>query len=158
MPKHSIISWDCSFRNFFHLISSLENQDYDLSNVEFIFIEQRSQSVADEICRTVATLPINEVVRRYTKKLQVQICYLEEADSEPYHPGRLLNRGIELAKGAYISTMDADILVPNNFFKVLDMVHARGDVVVCMHRYTAAYPCGVLFENWTNQIIITISS
>ncbi len=151
--KHSIITWDSSFRNFFHLLTSLADLDYNLDQVEVIFIEQRTQKIADSIAESIDVLPVREVATTLKNRLFIKLIYLNESDEEPYHPGRLLNIGLKMAKGDFLSTMDADILVPSNFLKVLDMVHERGDRIACMHRYHAPFPCGTTFENWTRQII-----
>ena len=47
MMLHSIISWDCSYRNFFHIIDGLLNQKFSKDNFELIYIEQRSKNHAN---------------------------------------------------------------------------------------------------------------
>ncbi len=151
--KHSIVCWDSSFRNFFHLLPSLASLSFDRDDVEIIFIEQRTREVADRVCRNVGTKPVSEVVDGLKNELPVDLVYLDEPDSEPYHPGRLLNVGLEKATGDILSTMDADILLHPDFMSTLNRVHEMGDRIFCMHRYNANFPCGTSREDWTNQIV-----
>lgn len=153
MVKHSIITWDSSFRNFFHLIDSLSQQDYDLSHVEVVFVEQRSEKTAQSVADLVGVESIRQVSQRMQDRLAITLIYMDEPDSVPYHPGRLLNEGLRKAGGEILSTMDADSLVPPNFLQVLDLVHDAGNVVTCMYRHSADRPCGVSKKNWTRQII-----
>lgn len=151
--RHSIITWDSSFRNFFHLLPALAAQDFDLAEVEVILVEQRSRGTALEVAAAFGVEPAEAVCAALADRLAVDIVHLDEPDDEPYHPGRLLNVGIRRAQGEIVSTMDADMLLPRNFLAVLDRMHATGDCVATLHRYDAAYPCGVTVENWTRQLI-----
>jgi hypothetical protein len=49
--------------------------------------------------------------------------------------------------------MDADVLVPREFLRVLDRAHARGKHVANMFRAEAPRPCGVGFEDWVHQVV-----
>jgi hypothetical protein len=152
MTKHTIISWDSTFRNFFHLLKSLAELEWGRDRLQVIFVEQRSAATAAayaeaEGCKTVA-----EVAAEVADRLDVTVVYLHEDDAA-YHPGRLLNAGLSRATGDIVSTMDADILVPRQFLRVLDELHKRGPRVVTMHRPAAAFPCGTTKADWKNQII-----
>lgn len=97
--------------------------------------------------------PVCQVADDCRDRLNIRIIHLDEPDEIPYHPGRLLNEGLQRAQGAILSTMDADQLVPPNFLTVLDHVHHAGNGVAYMHRYAADRPCGVKKENWIHQIV-----
>lgn len=154
MIKHSIVTWDSSFRNFFHLLPSLSEQDYDLDNIEVIFVEQRSESTAQAVADAFGVSSVFQLCDTLRNRLNVRILCMNEPESEPYHPGRLLNAGLLEAQGEIVSTMDADILVTRDFLRVLDQVHAADPMVVAnLYRYTADRPCGVSRKNWTRQII-----
>ncbi len=152
MPKHAIITWDRSFRNFFHLLPSLAEQDYPMEEVEVIVVEQMSRSHALQYAGKEECAPAEEVIAGLEGKLTCRIVYLDEDDGV-YHPGRLLNHGIRLTTGTIVSTMDADILVPPDFLTLLDQLHARGPRVVNMQRSQAPFACGTTNADWKNQII-----
>ncbi len=152
MTKHTIISWDSTFRNFFHLLPSLANLEWGRDRLEVIFVEQRSAATAAayaaaEGCKTVA-----QVSAEVADRLDVKVVHLDEDDAA-YHPGHLLNAGLARATGDIVSTMDADILVPRQFLRVLDELHKRGQRVFTMHRPMAVSPCGTTAADWKNQII-----
>lgn len=151
--KHSIVLWDCTFRNFFHLLESLTDQDYRLDDVEVIFVEQRSREMAEGYAKKEDVRSIWDVAEDVSDRLNVRVISLDEPLDEPYHPGRLLNAGLQQATGEILSTMDADLLVPRNFLTVLDQMHDRGPRLITLHRYRAAYPCGTTIDDWKNQII-----
>ena len=152
MTKHTIVSWDSSFRNFFHLIPSLAELDWGRDRLEVLFVEQRSAATAAAYAAREGCKPIDQIVTEVSDRLNVKVVYLDE-DAEPYHPGRLLNAGIAQASGDIISTMDADILVPRQFLRLLDSLHERGRRVFTMHRPAAVSPCGTTKEDWKRQII-----
>jgi len=151
--RHSIVAWDSSFRNAFHLLRSLAETDYDRDEVELIFVEQRAKAVADEVATTHGVASVEQVADDVGDRLRVEICYLDQRDDRPYHPGRLINAGLALASGTVVSTMDADVLVPADFFRALDDAHAKGNRVATMDRVEASKPCGVPVSDWTHQII-----
>jgi len=151
MIEHTIVTWDCSFRNFFHLLPSLAQTDQGLSRLEVIFVEQRERKTAHEFAKREDCQPIESVVEALAGRLRVRVIHMD--DEGPYHPGRLLNAGIREARGAIVSTMDADILVPPDFLAILTAMHARGDRVITMPRCEAAFPCGTTVDDWKNQII-----
>src|SRR5262245_44912601 len=101
---HSIISWDCCYRNFFHLIGSLEEQDYPKDQFEVIYVEQRSRKQSDDFNHSLNLLSLGDTVARFSSRLNVRVVYLDKVDS-PYHLGISNNHGIRMAKGKYISVM-----------------------------------------------------
>jgi hypothetical protein len=151
--KHSIVLWDCTFRNFFHLLDSLAQQAYDLGEVEVIVVEQRSRELAEGYARQEGVRSAWEVADDVADRLNVRILALDESMSTPYHPGRLLNVGLQEATGEILSTMDADLLVPAGFLSLLERMHERGQRVITLHRHQAAYPCGTTVDDWKHQII-----
>jgi len=154
MIKHSIVSWDSCFRSFFHLLPSLAKQDYDLSQVEFIFVEQRSKALAQQYADAYSVQSFEQIAKQLNSPLHIKSIYLDESIETPYHPGRLLNAGLKVAQGDILSTMDIDILVPNNFLHTLDKIHDLNDpVVACIFRHTADRPCGVPASRWIEQIV-----
>lgn len=153
MIKHSIITWDNSFRNFFHLVDSLTQQQYDLNKVEVIFVEQRSEELAQQVADSAEVESIRQVSERLKDQLRLRLLYLDEPDDSPYHPGRLLNYGLRMAQGEILSTMDTDQLLVPNFLSTLEKVQDAGNVIAYMHRHAADRPCGVTVGNWTRQIV-----
>ncbi|MDZ7714099.1 MAG: glycosyltransferase family A protein [Rhodovibrio sp.] len=152
MPKHSIIIWDRAFRNFFHLLPSLAEQDYPLDQIQIVVVEQNSEATAVTFAEREGCAPVGQVIASLPKEINVDVVYLEE-DDQPYHPGRLLNEGLARSDGDICSTMDCDVLVPRDFLRILDRLHARGPRVVTMARSEAAFPCGTTIADWKNQIV-----
>jgi hypothetical protein len=152
MTNHTIISWDSTFRNFFHLLTSLADLDWGRDRLQVIFVEQRSAATAAAYAAAEGCKSVAQVVAEVADRLDVTLVYLDEDDAA-YHPGRLLNAGLARATGDIVSTMDADILVPRQFLRVLDALHQRGQRVFTMHRPAALFPCGTTKADWKNQII-----
>jgi hypothetical protein len=147
--KHTIISWDCSFRNFFHLLDALVLQDYDRNEFEVFYVEQRSRVVADEFNHKLGLPSLADRAREVSDSIQVCAEYLGDPAETPYHLGRSVNRGLELARGEIISVMDGDMLLPPDFLTKLENCHASGAGVVNLARRMASRPVGATFENWT---------
>jgi len=150
---HSVISWDCTFRNFFHLIAGLLNQEYDRTQFELIFIEQRTKEIADTYNHNLGLKSLSDCYEEVKDKINIQVVYLGDDFSVPYHLGRCNNKGIELAKGQIISVMDGDLLLPTDFLRKLENYHNRGIAVVNLFRHNASYPIGVRKEDWTKGLI-----
>ena len=74
--KHSIISWDCSYRNFFHLIDSLNQQNYDKNEFEIIYVEQRDQNTADFYNHKLGLKALSDKANEYKNKLNLKVIYL----------------------------------------------------------------------------------
>ncbi len=150
---HSVISWDCSFRNFFHLIDGLLMQEYDRDQFELIFVEQRTKEVADAYNHDLGLKSLWDRYEEVRSRMNIRVVYLGDPPSVPYHLGRCNNRGIEVARGDIISIMDGDLLVPPDFLKKLEEYHGRQVAVVNLYRHTAKYPVGASKENWTEQTV-----
>ena len=150
--QHSIISWDCSFRNFFHLIDSLTNQNYDKNEFELIHVEQRSQKHADEYNHSIGLKSLFDRYLEVRNKINMQIIYLNNKDV--YHLGICNNQGIEAASGNIISVMDGDLLLSPNFLSELGKYHEKNNkAVVNLFRHMVPNPIGTSLENWMDGII-----
>ncbi len=150
---HSIISWDCSFRNFFHLIDALLAQEYDRNQFELIFVEQRTKEVADAYNHKLGLKSLWDRYEEVKNKMNIRIVYLGDDPSIPYHLGRCNNKAIELAKGEIISIMDGDMLLPSNFLTLLEKYHKDQIAIINLVRHCASYPIGVKKEDWTKGVI-----
>lgn len=150
---HSIISWDCSFRNFFHLIDALLTQEYDRNQFELIFVEQRTKKIADTYNHKLGLKSLWDRYEEVKDKMNIRVVYLGDDPSIPYHLGKCNNKGIELAKGEIISVMDGDLLLPPNFLKKLEEYHSKHIAIVNLFRHSASHPIGVKKEDWTKQVI-----
>ena len=151
--KHTIISWDCSFRNFFHLIDGLLNQEYGRDEFELIYIEQRTMEVADAYNHKLGLKSLWDRYEEVKDKMNIRVVYLGDDPSTPYHLGKCNNEGIELAKGEIISVMDGDMLLPPDFLKKLEDYHSKQPRVVNLFRHLASRPIGVKKEDWAEQVI-----
>jgi hypothetical protein len=151
--KHSIITWDSCFRNFFHLLPSLADCAGSDDGLEVVVVEQRSAAASRALAAREQVQSLESLAASLRGKLDIKLIFLDEADNLPYHPGRLLNAGLLRAEGEILSTMDVDILVPPNFLKILLHMHAQERVVLNLHRWVMPHPCGVSTKNWKNQFI-----
>lgn len=146
--RHSIISWDCSFRNFFHLIDSLAQQKYPTEKYEVIYVEQRDRQSSNNFNHQFNLQSLNDTVRQYKNKISVEAIFLDNIDT-PYHLGIANNAGLKAAKGDIISVMDGDTLVSKNFLKNLDIEHEKGAKILNLFRHMVDYPLGVNnYKDW----------
>lgn len=150
--SHSFITWDCCFRDFFHLIPSLSQCNTESDNtIEVILVEQRTREEAEKRARQNGVQMAEEVAGEVSSRINVDVIYMN--DDGVYHPGKALNHGIKKASGEIVSAMDADILVPERFVNLLDLLHSKGERLVTMNRLSAAFPCGTTKENWKDQVV-----
>jgi hypothetical protein len=147
--KHSIVSWDCSFRNFYHLIDGLLSQKYDREKFELIYVEQRDKAHAEAYNRTLGLKTLHDRLLELSGELQLRIEYLNDPLNLPYHLGRCVNRGLAMARGEIISVMDGDLLLPSDFLTRLEEQHSKGQQVVNLLRLMAASPVNAGSDRWT---------
>lgn len=147
---HSIISWDCSYRNFFHLVYALVNQNYPKDDFELIYVEQRSEELASKYNHRLGLKSLRDVYNEVKDKINIKIIYLNDPLETPYHNGRCINAGLQEARGEIISVMDGDQLLEPSFLAKLTEYHRdHPRAVVNLFRKTAKYPVGVNFwRNW----------
>lgn len=151
--KHSIISWDSSYRNFFHLIDGLVKQDYPRDEYELIYIEQRSKEFAKKYAEDENVKSLEERYKETVTDINIKIDYLNHPITRPYHLGKCNNRGLELAQGKYISVMDGDQLLPSNFLSTLDSFFGNGGEIANVIRRMADHPVGVSKKKWKDALI-----
>jgi|Deesub1362B_J571_1020462.scaffolds.fasta_scaffold00417_18 glycosyltransferase involved in cell wall biosynthesis len=151
---HTIICWDCSFRNFFHTIDALLTQDYDRDKFELIYVEQRSREFSDAYNHRLGLKSLWDRYQEVKDLINIRVVYLNDPPNIPYHLGRIVNKALKLAKGEIISVMDGDLLVPPDFLIKLEEYHRRHDpAIVNLVRHMCERPVGVDKDNWTKQII-----
>ncbi len=148
--KHSIISWDCSYRNFFHLIDGMLWQRYPKEDFELIYVEQKSKEVANTYNHSLGLKSLEDRYNEVRDKINIKIIYLNEPDNIPIHFGKCSNAGIELAKGEIISVIDGDLFFPPDFLEKLSDYHSKTpSAVVDIFRKDALYPAAVSsFKDW----------
>ncbi|MDP3970737.1 MAG: glycosyltransferase [bacterium] len=149
---HSIISWDSSYRNFFHLINGLLNQDFPRNNFELIYVEQRSREFADKYNHKKGLKSLFDRHKEVKDQMNIKIIYLDEnVNTEAYHLSKCNNAGIAASQGDIISVMDGDQLLPKDFLTVLTKHHQQGKYKVFnAFRRMAQYPAGASFKEWQN--------
>jgi hypothetical protein len=145
--RHTFISWDCSFRNFHHLIDALACQDYDLSQVELLYIEQRSRAHADAYNHSAGLPSLHDRSVNESHPF-LRVIHMDDPLDQPYHLGRILNTGIKEARGEIITIMDGDMLLPKDFLIELDKIHQGKPAVVNVERKMCPHPVGSTMENW----------
>jgi hypothetical protein len=151
--QHSLIAWDASFRDFFHLIDGALAQEYDTSEYELIYVEQRSKEFANEYAAAEGVASLEDRYEEVKDDLDITIEYIGDDTSRPYHIGRCVNRGLELAEGEIVSVMDGDQILPPDFLDVLDEFHDGRDAIANVIRRNAAHPVDVDERNWKQATI-----
>ena len=153
--KHTIISWDCAYRNFFHLIDSLLNQNFPKNKFELIYVEQRTKKFANNFNHREGLKSLEDKYQEVKNKINIKIIYLNEDENQVYHLGKSNNAGLAIARGKFISVMDGDQLVPNDFLvKLTEFYRKRPNAVINIYRKNAQYPVGVRsYKDWKNGII-----
>jgi hypothetical protein len=153
MMRHTIISWDCSFRNFFHLIDGLLAQNYPRDQFELIYVEQRTRENADEYNHRLGLRSLWDRYEEVRNEINLGVIYLDDLNS-PYHLGKCNNAGLERAQGDIVSVMDGDLLLPKDFLTKLTAFHDRQVGVVNLVRRMCEYPVGVLFfKDWMRATV-----
>ena len=151
--KHSIILWDCCYRNFFHLTGSLAEQDYPRDQFEIIWIEQRSRAASDTFNHRLGLRSLGETVALHADRCDVRVVYLDQPTSQPYHIGVCVNAGMARARGEIVTRMDGDMLVKPDFLRSLDREMDARPGVINMDKRGASQPVGVPRERWTEGVI-----
>lgn len=146
---HSVICWDCSFRNFFHTIDGLVSQDFDRDQFELIYVEQRSRSYADSFNHSENLKSLWDRYQEVKDTIDIKVIYLDQPESIPYHLGITVNKALPICSGKIISVMDGDLLLPSDFLSQLQRYHGEEKVaIVNLARHMASKPVGVSYENW----------
>ncbi len=153
LMRHSIIAWDSSYRDFFHLVQGACEQDYNVDQYELIYVEQRSKEHADSYAKDENVQALSEIKEEVGEKINFRVLYLDDPLSNPYHLGKCVNEGISVAQGEYISVMDGDQLLPPDFLSALDEFHSQGPAIANVIRQSPPEPVGVSKENWKDAII-----
>lgn len=112
IPIISIITWDASFRESYHTIHSLSEQEFDPKKYEILWIEFYEN-------QSPALLSLSRIVPN------LRIITLRNSPSVPWHLGVCMNRGISEAKGEILILCDGDIIVPANFLQTVSEEHAQ---------------------------------
>lgn len=150
--KHTIITWDCSYRAFHHLIDALAGQDYPPDEWELIYVEQRSKRVSNARNRKQGA-GLRSLWDRYQEvggAVNLLPVYLGDKTDAPYHLGRCVNAGLAIAQGDIVSVMDGDQLLQPHFLSSLDDFHNRAEEgVASVHCHVASGPVGATKESWT---------
>ena len=96
------------FRNEKEHLSNLKNSilKLSLSPLEFIWVNDHSE---DDSLNILSNLPLNHTIISLNK--------------EDKGKKTAIRRGIDISKGSYILTWDADITVPKDYFKTLQNQH-----------------------------------
>lgn len=150
--RHSIISWDCCYRNFFHTALALAEQDFDIDSFEVLYVEQRTKSASDRFNRQAGLASLGDVVTALQDRMNIRALYLGDGPERPLHWGRAVNLGIRKSRGDVISVMDGDLLVGRDFLAKLDDEHHRSPTaVINLHRRMVPGPIGVTRDRWTDQ-------
>ena len=141
---HTIISWDCCFRNFHHLIDGLLCQEFPTDQFELIFVEQRSKEMSDNYNHQYGLPSLGDRWAQAREKINFSVLYLDDPLSKPYHLGKCNNAGLEHAQGDIVSIMDGDQLLPPDFLiKLTSAISKNPSAVLGIERKMAAFPVGV---------------
>jgi hypothetical protein len=149
--NHTIVTWDCSYRAFHHLIDALVGQDYPTGEWELIYVEQRTKRVSNARVRKqgAGLQSLWEHYQAVKDDINMQVVYVGDRAGVPYHPGRCINAGLGLARSDVVSVMDGDQLLQPHFLKSLDAFHDGRDGIASVHCHVASGPVGATEGNWT---------
>ena len=151
--RHTIILWDCCYRNFFHLTGSLADQDYPRDDYEILWVEQRSRAASDRFNHRLGLRSLGDTVAALADRCQVRVVYLDQPPAHPYHIGVCVNAGAALARGEILSRMDGDMLVQPDFLTSLDRAHEQFACVLNLAKRRAVRAVGVPEERWAEGVI-----
>ncbi|MDB0020188.1 glycosyltransferase family 2 protein, partial [Planktomarina temperata] len=148
----TIITWDCVYREFHHLITALEKQQTNAS-FELLITEQRDKNTSDAFAKNRKVDSLSTRVNRSTIKNKIKLHYMNDIKN-PYHVGKINNFSLKHAQGRIIAIMDGDMLLQENFIETL-LSQFRNDEnqVVNLQRASARRPNKSGFVNWKKQII-----
>jgi hypothetical protein len=149
--RHTFISWDSSFRNFHHLIDGLACQQYDLDQVELIYVEQRTREQSDAYNHAMGLFSLSD--RAQSSHSFLKVLFMSESEDQTYHLGRILNVGLEQATGGIITIMDGDMLLPPDFLIELDKLHEQCPTVINVERKMCPRPLHANMDDWYNGTV-----
>jgi hypothetical protein len=149
---HSIVLWDCAFREFFHTLDSLATQTVDRNSYEVLVVEQRSKDLSESRIHELGLRSLQDRAKELESRVNLRVIYLEQPVTTPYHLGRAVNAGLAECEGDIISVMDGDLLLPQHFLASLSNFHSTSPGSVAnLFRRMAERPAGVPKSDWTNQ-------
>lgn len=102
----SVITWDASFREYFHTVDAFGKQIYPQHQFEFIWVDYYNNK----------NPVLQEKIERYPN---CKILNLGNPSNEKWHLGRALNEGIKEAKGDILVLPDGDIIPPADFLSTI---------------------------------------
>jgi len=117
----SVITWDASFREYFHIVDSFGKMDYPKSHYEFIWVDfYRNENP--------------KLLEKISGYSNARVLNLNNDSSSKWHLGQCINAGITEARGNIIVIPDGDIIAPPNILSTIDKEHERSDDLVLYFR------------------------
>ena len=146
----ALISWDCSFRNFYGGVESLDQDSIpDDVNLSVYIVEQRSKSTNAAYHDKWGTEQC-EVLAKRLRKVNLKVIYLD--DFGEYDISMLLGAGLKAAQAnnpAIIGIFDCDQIFPSDFINIcVEETKHRTQFVFNLSRIMASKPHGTSFDNW----------
>lgn len=96
---HWIINWDRAFRDFFHLVHTLAEQNFSFNEFEVIYVQQRSREYADQRNKSRGLAGLADLELKFRSILNFRVIYLNQQEDLPYHLGICNNAGLAVARG-----------------------------------------------------------
>lgn len=123
--KLSVILWDAGFREHFHVIECLKNQEgLFFTDYEVLWIEYFDDTPSEVL----------RYQRGGLRRFKIQTVELENPG--PWHIGELVNEGVRQASHDLILVLDADVLCRPDYLAGLIKIHSRDlDLVSHTRRY-----------------------
>jgi cellulose synthase/poly-beta-1,6-N-acetylglucosamine synthase-like glycosyltransferase len=120
--KFSIITWDASFREFFHTIDSFGKQSYENDLFEFFLCDYYDNNKPQ----------LKNKIKKYKNFNQIN---LNNEKKTKWHLGKTINSGIKKSIGEILIIPDGDIIVPEDFLtKVEKIFNNSSPNLVCYFR------------------------
>jgi hypothetical protein len=119
----SVITWDASFRDYFHSVDYFCSQDYPRDKFEFIWVDfYNNQNPV-----------LLEKIRKYPN---ARLLNLNNEASAKWHLGRCINEGVRQSSGEVLVIPDGDIVVDRDFLSYVWESHRhKDDLAMYFRRY-----------------------
>ena len=108
----SIITWDASFREHFHVIDYFCSQEYGREQFEFIWVD---------FYRNDNPLLLDKIA----KYPNARVLNLDNERSAKWHLGTCVNAGINVSRGEILVIPDGDIVAPPNLLRCVEVAHSE---------------------------------
>ncbi|QWV92458.1 glycosyltransferase family 2 protein [Geomonas oryzisoli] len=122
-PSISVITWDASFRDFFHTVDCFGSQNFPKEDYEFIWVDfYRNHNP--------------QLLQKISQYPNARLLNLDHDQSTQWHLGKCVNAGIAEARGEILVIPDGDITADADLLDAIRREHAEyKDLVLYFRRW-----------------------